>query len=527
MGSGRCDKYNVLEHNSCEEICMAFKKNRHPQANMPQDSQSTGYRPAYIPGSQGHDANNAFRNQTGVTQYSRSNPVYSSQRKRKSGKGKKIAIGVCCALVVALIGCGTAFAVWLNGVNSQLNTGDKTSEELESINEQLVTSSFDEPFYMMLIGSDKREDDEEMGARSDTNIVVRIDPVNNQATLVSIPRDTMIDIDGYGTNKFNAAYNYGGAAAAIREASQLTGVDISHYAEVNFDALVSLVDAVGGVDVVVDERIDDPDADNSWSGTDPVIIEEGEQHLNGTQALVFARSRAYVDGDFTRTSNQRKLIEALANKVLSLPVTELPGVVQAAAKCVTTDMKIADIISLAQQFQGNGDLTMYSAMLPSITGYVGDVSYVFADEDKVTEMMQIVGSGGDPSGIVGTTSKLAQQYSATSSANGSSSGTGAYAGNDYDATSSSNGYGTYSGNDYGTGNSYSSGSYGTSTGYGYVNNSSTYSGSTGSSTGGSYGYTNSSYTQTPSTGAGTGAGTGAYSDTGAGVSTGGTTGYGY
>ena len=373
---------------------MAFKKNRHPQANMPQDSQSTGYRPAYIPGSQGHDANNAFRNQTGATQYSRSNPAYSSQRKRKSGKGKKTAIGVCCALVVALIGCGTAFAVWLNGVNSQLNTGDKTSEELESINEQLVTSSFDEPFYMMLIGSDKREDDEEMGARSDTNIVVRIDPVNNQATLVSIPRDTMIDIDGYGTNKFNAAYNYGGAAAAIREASQLTGVDISHYAEVNFDALVSLVDAVGGVDVVVDERIDDPDADNSWSGTDPVIIEEGEQHLNGTQALVFARSRAYVDGDFTRTSNQRKLIEALANKVLSLPVTELPGVVQAAAKCVTTDMKIADIISLAQQFQGNGDLTMYSAMLPSITGYVGDVSYVFADEDKVKEMMQIVGSGG-------------------------------------------------------------------------------------------------------------------------------------
>ena len=224
---------------------------------------------------------------------------------------------------------------------------------------------------------------------------------------------------------------------------------------------------------------------------------------------MFARSRAYIDGDFTRTSNQRKLIEALANKVLSLPVTELPGVVQAAAKCVTTDMKIADIISLAQQFQGNGDLTMYSAMLPSITGYVGDVSYVFADEDKVTEMMQIVGSGGDPSGIVGATSKLAQQHSATSSANGSSSGTGAYAGNDY-----------------GTGNSYSSGSYGTSTGYGYVDSSSSYGGSTGSSTGGNYGYTDSSYAQTPATGIG-GSGTGAYSDTGAGVSTGGTAGYGY
>lgn len=117
-------------------------------------------------------ANNAFRNQAGASQYSRSNPQYSAQRSRKSSKGKKIALGVCCALIVALIGCGTAFAVWYNNVNSQLNTGGKTSEELESINEQLVNSSFNEPFYMMLIGSDQREGDDEGGARSDTNIVV-------------------------------------------------------------------------------------------------------------------------------------------------------------------------------------------------------------------------------------------------------------------------------------------------------------------------------------------------------------------
>ena len=263
---------------------MAFKKNRRPQANDPLASQvPAGYRPAFTPGSQGSGANNAFRNQAGASQYSRSNPQYSAQRSRKSSKGKKIALGVCCALIVALIGCGTAFAVWYNNVNSQLNTGGKTSEELESINEQLVNSSFNEPFYMMLIGSDKREGDDEGGARSDTNIVVRVDPTSNQATLVSIPRDTMIDIDGYGTNKFNAAYNYGGAAATIREATQLTGVSISHYAEVNFEELVSLVDAVGGVDVMVDERIDDTDADNTTDHPENprIIIEAGEQHLNG------------------------------------------------------------------------------------------------------------------------------------------------------------------------------------------------------------------------------------------------------
>ncbi|WP_294362880.1 LCP family protein [uncultured Senegalimassilia sp.] len=489
---------------------MAFKKNRRPQANDPLASQvPAGYRPAFTPGSQGPGANNAFRNQAGASQYSRSNPQYSSQRSRKSGKGKKIALGVCCALVVALIGCGTAFAVWYNNVSSQLNTGGKTSEELENINEQLVSTNFNEPFYMMLIGSDKREGDDEGGARSDTNIVVRIDPVSNQATLVSIPRDTMIDIDGYGTNKFNAAYNYGGAAATIREATQLTGVSISHYAEVSFDELIDLVDAVGGVDVVVDERIDDTDADNTTDHPENprIIIEAGEQHLNGEQALVFARSRAYVDGDFTRTANQRKLIEALVNKVLALPVTELPGVIQAAAKCVTTDMKVSDIVSLAQQFKDDGSLVMYSAMLPSVTGYVDGVSYVFADEDKVTEMMKIVDQGGDPSGITGSTSKLAQKYGAGSSAGGSSTGgaatgSGMYAGNDY-ATGGTSGYsGGYSASGAGL-----SSSYGGSTG-GYADTSSSASGAgTGgyagaASTGGSA----SSYgTGGYATGTGTGA----------------------
>ena len=185
--------------------------------------------------------------------------------------------------------------------------------------------------------------------------------------MVSIPRDTKIDIDGYGTNKFNAAYAYGGAAGAVREANQLLGVEISHYAEVNFGKLKELVDAVGGVDVEVTELIDDPDADGTAAHPEwpRVIIEEGEQHLNGNEALVFARSRAYADGDFTRTANQRKLIMAIVNKVLDLNATDLLGVIQAASQCVTTDLAVGDIAALAQQFQDEGDLTIYSAMVPS------------------------------------------------------------------------------------------------------------------------------------------------------------------
>lgn len=336
----------------------------------------------------------------GAGQYSRGSAAYShAAAKRKSGKGKKIAIGVVAVLLVALIGCGTAVALYINGINDTLR-GDKSDEELAEINEQLIRTDLSQPFYMMLLGSDIREGQSQGDSRSDTNILVRVDAPNHQVTMVSIMRDTAIELDGHGVVKFNAAYSYDGAAGIIREASQLCGVEISHYAEVNFDSLVDLVDAVGGVDVEVTERIDDPDADGSWnSHVEPIIIEEGMQHLDGKAALVFARSRAYADGDYTRTQNQRKLIEAIADKVLSLPVTELPGVIEAAAQCVTTDLNVTEIISLAQMFQEGGDMTIYSAGLPSTAEYVNGISYVFVDTEGLTEMMDVVDSGGDPSTI--------------------------------------------------------------------------------------------------------------------------------
>ena len=394
------------------------------QGGAGEPSSYAGYRSAYTPGSQGSGANGAYGRQTAVSQYSRNNASYSTASSRKSNRGKKIAVGVLAALLVAVVGGGTAFAFWMDGVNRQLNQGTKSESELSAISDALKPVSnpaFTEPFYMMLIGSDRLDDDPSAGARSDTNIVVRVDPAKNQATMASIPRDTKIEIDGYGTNKFNAAYNYSGAAGAIKEASKLLNVDISHYAEVNFEELKGLVDAVGGVDIVVDERVDDPDADGTSAHPEwpRVIIEEGEQHLDGNQALVFARSRAYVDGDFTRTANQRKLIMAIVNKVLALPVTELPGVIQSAAQSVTTDLSVNDIISLAQQFRDDGELTIYSAMLPSYTQYINEVSYVINDAEKTKEMMKVVDEGGDPSGI---TSAGGPSVSSSTSNSGGSSG---------------------------------------------------------------------------------------------------------
>ena len=347
--------------------------------------------PGASAGAAKHDAN-ATRHDADAAGCAAESDAHAGKMSRK-----KIAAIVAGVVAVLAVVAGVAAALWFAAVSSDLNCGDKSDAELSELDDLLAKTTFDEPFYVMLLGSDARADDASMGARSDTNIVVRVDPTKNQLTLVSIPRDTMIKIDGHGTNKFNAAYSFKGAPGAIEEANKLLGVEISHYVEVNFEELTALVDAVGGVDIEVESTINDPKAGD-------VVVEKGLQHLDGEAALVYARTRQYADGDFTRTAHQRTLVSALAAKVLSLSPVEMPGVIQSAAKCVTTDLTVTEIMALAQQFQDGGELTVYSAMVPSTTGMVGGISYVFADEDALAEMMKVVEQGGDPTGFVASAS---------------------------------------------------------------------------------------------------------------------------
>ena len=326
-----------------------------------------------------------------ATKYSRDQSKYASALAtgRKSRR-RKVVIGVIIAIAALAVAAGTAAALYLNNLNSLLS-GGLSNDEQDKINSALNSDAgFDKPFYLLLIGSDARSGDASMGQRSDTNILVRVDAPNSTITMVSIPRDTAINYGDYGTVKFNAAYAYDGASGTIKAANQLCGVKIAHYASIDFDGLTELVDAVGGVDVTVDERIDDPDAGD-------VVIEAGKRHLNGAAALVFARSRAYADGDYTRVSNQRKLIEAIAEKAMDQTVADLSNTVTTAAKYVTTDFNAQDLVSLALAIKNNGDLKIYSATLPSTTGSIDGTSYVFADVPGIQAMMEAVDAGKDPS----------------------------------------------------------------------------------------------------------------------------------
>lgn len=319
-------------------------------------------------------------------------PLPGGGAAQRKGRRRKKALAIACGVLAVLVCATGAFAAYLGGIDSSLADPASAGEQ-QAIDEALTaksTMSFDEPFYVLLLGSDERIDNPSMGARSDTNILVRIDAPAKQVTLVSIPRDTAIKLDGYGTVKFNSAMTYQGVPGAITAASKLCGVDIAHYAEVDFDGLSSVVDSIGGVDVEVDSRIDDPKAGD-------VVIEPGMQHLDGAAALVFARTRHYVDGDYTRVRHQRELISAIVQKMRGMPITDLLPALKTSASAMHTDMKLADLVALARAMQGTeGDLTVYSATLPSTTGMIGRASYVFADTAGVKRMMAAVDAGDDP-----------------------------------------------------------------------------------------------------------------------------------
>ena len=329
------------------------------------------------------------------------------QQRRRKRKHRKILMIVGIVLAVLLVGSGTAFGIYTTMLNDKLAIDDKA--QAEAVSDALVPAEVNQPFYALLIGSDSREgsgtssraDESGDNERSDVIILVRVDAPNRQITMVSIPRDTPLHLDDGSVVKINEAYNIGGAAYTIEAVSELTGVPISHYGEVHFSELQTLVDNLGGVTVDVPIELSYKDA---LTG-ETVTIQPGEQTLDGQQAQIFARARHEygTDQDANRQNSVRKLAEAIVKQILSRPVYELPGAVMSAAECVGTDMRSSDLIALATAFAtGSGDITMYNGSGPSdgdINNAANGLWLCYENPDGWQKLMDVVNAGGDPSTV--------------------------------------------------------------------------------------------------------------------------------
>ena len=213
---------------------------------------------------------------------------------------------------------------------------------------------------VLVMGIDQRE--HEQGPwRTDTMLVLTIDPVTMSGGMLSIPRDLWVPIPGYEEGRINTAhylgeiYDYpgGGPALAAKTVQYNLGVPIHYHARFNFTAFEHLVDLIGGIDVYVSEEISDATYPDEAYGYDPLYIPSGWQHFDGEMALKYARTRHSLGGDFDRAKRQQQVLVAILEQVTRLDLLpqlapRAPEVWQTLKDSVVTDLTLDEVIALAQ-----------------------------------------------------------------------------------------------------------------------------------------------------------------------------------
>ncbi|HCN40192.1 LCP family protein [Rothia sp. (in: high G+C Gram-positive bacteria)] len=263
-----------------------------------------------------------------------------------------------------------------NGISDALEGGVATSQPVE-------TGSTD----IVLLGSDQRSGAEAAqvsGARADTIMVLHIPEDGSAAYLISIMRDTWVNIPGYGSAKVNAGLNYGGVSLQVATLEQLLGIKMDHVAEIDFQGFKALVDTLGGVTV---------DVPLAFTASTPgYSFTQGPNQMTGGEALVFVRERYnFSDGDYQRVRNQRAFLRGVYNQMRSegalSSASKLLPVIESISPYMTVDsgLSAGQIVGIAQPVLSNGNTQLVSMTLPNAgTGWSADGQSIVVLDSQAT-----------------------------------------------------------------------------------------------------------------------------------------------
>jgi LCP family protein required for cell wall assembly len=183
-------------------------------------------------------------------------------------------------------------------------------------------------------------------------MLLMIDPISKQASILSIPRDLYVDIPGHGLQRVNTAYFFGSGPLALESVQYNLGIRVNYYAMIEFNVFVRLIDEIGGIDINVPQAIYDPDYPTYDYGYEVFSIETGLHHLDGETALKYARTRSTAGSDYDRAGRQQDVIFAIREKVLSaelLPalIGKAPALYTELQDNIATDMSLDQMLRLA------------------------------------------------------------------------------------------------------------------------------------------------------------------------------------
>ncbi len=333
----------------------------------------------------------------------------NKMRKRKKLTKRVIISLVSFAVAIVMIVSGSGLIMmysYLNNINYQAidpesDAADKSKRIAETSG--LNTSAYSgkllndkQILNIMLIGADTRKG--QTTGLSDTMIIFSIDSKHKKLKMLSLQRDTWVIIPGYGENKLNSAFTYGGAELTVKTIQANYGIQIDRYAIVNFNSFKKIIDKLGGIDVeLTQEEVDYIDW-QTWTNNQADTRNEldassytyktndkGEEvtkiHLNGRQALWHARNRGEPGicsgDDYVRTQRQRNVISIMINKLKKADTTKLLETLSEIGSMVTTNFKSSEIVQLAQSISKYLKYEIVSQSAPDQESY--DIDYWYSD----------------------------------------------------------------------------------------------------------------------------------------------------
>lgn len=299
-------------------------------------------------------------------------------------------LGVCCVLV---------FGLWFvqndNLVISIFGEDSPITQQLLTIGHIIKShtrssnswSLFGRQQNILLLGVDSNGNNSDTwkGTRSDTIILMNIDPATHSVNAISIPRDSKVYLpDKYGVDKINAAHAYGGIDMAKQTIEKTLGVKIDKYICVHDEGVREVIDALGGIPIYVEKRMKYDD----YAGHLHINLDKGNHVLSGQQAVGYLRFRHDGLGDIGRTQRQqwflRGFLERLQNPQI---ISKIPQIVNISKKYIKTDMSLYELSQLAALAKGFDESNIQIAMLPGAPNSRGGVSYWIIDSDKAQDVV--------------------------------------------------------------------------------------------------------------------------------------------
>lgn len=308
--------------------------------------------------------------------------AYAEKKKKGERKPLHKRRGCGCLLYVILffVVIGIAFAtLWAVRAHNaatpidQIPASDRAAVAMEREKSNV---------YLLLAGTDQRADE---ASRSDTIIYTALRPVDRKIEMVSIPRDSLVEIPGVGEDKVNASLAYGGMDLLKETVENLTDSPVDHTVLINFDSFADIIDAMGGITINVEEDMYLPE--------EGIDLKAGEQKLDGHDALAFVRWRGDGTGDIGRMQRQSQFMQALSEKVRHLTPWRAAMTLWTVSHEIETDMSMLDMLKLAWDFIGMGSDALEYQSFQYETPYINGISYVILDEQSVNDVIQTMRYG--------------------------------------------------------------------------------------------------------------------------------------